>query len=216
MLHLVYVIAVIGLLFGITELFWRNKWFSHEAVRKFLHISLGTFIAFWPFILPWNLIILLAVGFICAIFVISNYKKLSNKFTIFKTIKKLDRHSHGEIYFSIGILLSALLTHNKYIFMAAILNLSIADGLAALVGKKYGAKSVYTVFGAKKSALGSAVFWMSSLLILVFYYAISGHNPNIAMVILLPPIATFIESLSSSGVDNLVIPLTIIIALQGI
>jgi phytol kinase len=215
MLHLFYAIAGTAFLFVVTENIWRSKKISHESTRKFLHISLGTFIAFWPFFLSWASIYLLVLVFIAGIIVARNSKKLSKRFTIFKTINKLDRHSYGEIYFSLGIGLTALLTHNKYIFMAAILNLSIADGLAALIGKKYGSESLYIVFGAKKSIVGSLTFLVFSLAILLFFYVVSGYNPSVAMIILLPPILTFVESLSSSGVDNLVLPLTVLIALKN-
>lgn len=215
MLDLLYAIFGTAFLFIITENLWRSKKISHETTRKFLHISLGVFIAFWPFFLSWTEIYFLVFVFIVGIIAARNSKELSKKFTIFKTVKKLDRSSYGEIYFSLGIGLTSLLTHNKYIFMAAILNLSIADGLAALIGKKYGHKSTYTVFGAKKSIIGSLTFLTCSLVILFFYYLISGYNPSILMIILLPPVATFVESLSSSGIDNLVLPLTILVALKN-
>ncbi len=210
MLNLVFVIAGIAILFFITEYLWRSKKFTHETVRKFLHISLGTFIAFWPFFLPRYLIISLALGFIISVFIVRKIKFFSRKFTIFKSVKKLDRQSHGELYFSIGILVASLLTTNKYIFLVAILNLSISDGLAAILGKKYGKSTKYTVFGAKKSLIGSLVFYICALIILVAYYAFSNQLPSLATVILFPPFLTFIESLSTSGIDNLLIPIVVI------
>jgi len=210
MLHLVYVIAGIAILFFITEYLWRSKKYTHETVRKFLHISLGSFIAFWPFLISRYLIIALALGFILSIFLVRRFKYLSKKFTIFKSVKKLDRQSHGELYFSIGILVASLLTTNKYIFLVAILNLSISDGLAAIIGKKYGKSTKYTVFGAKKSLIGSLAFYVCALVILTAYYAFSNQSPSLSTILLFPPFLTFIESLSTSGIDNLLIPIVVI------
>ena len=215
MINLLYAVIGIVVLFGITEILWRHQKISHELIRKFLHISLGVFIAFWPFFLSWNQIYILVILFLVGILMARTLSFISKKITLFSSVKKLDRQSLGEIYFSLGIGFTALLTHDKYIFMASVLTLSLADGLAAIIGKRYGTTTKYRVFGAHKSLVGSAVFLVTTMIIIVIYYALSARAPSLMMILLLPPIATFVESFCDGGIDNLVIPLTILIALKN-
>lgn len=62
MLELIVVSIIIFLLVLVTEILWRSKHYSNELTRKFIHISLGTFAAFWPWFLSWNQIYILAGG----------------------------------------------------------------------------------------------------------------------------------------------------------
>ncbi len=214
MLHLVYVIIGTALLFLLTEILFKTKKLSNELIRKFLHISLGVYVSLWPFFLSWPAIYILVAIFIVGIAIARLSTRLSKKITIFGTIRKLDRPSHGDVYFCIGVGLTSLLTHDKYIFMASILTLSLSDGLAALLGKKYGSTTTIRVFGAKKSLVGSLVFLITTMLIMVLYYASSGVHVNTSTLIILPLFATFVESLSDKGVDNLIIPITILFGLK--
>ncbi|OVE78538.1 hypothetical protein BVY00_02540, partial [bacterium G20] len=50
----------------------------------------------------------------------------------------IKRQTYGGVLFAVAIILCALLTHVKIFFALAILHLSLADGLAAVIGTAYG------------------------------------------------------------------------------
>ncbi|HET7630139.1 MAG TPA: hypothetical protein VFK03_02085, partial [Candidatus Saccharimonadales bacterium] len=133
-----------------------NEWWWHgrrhgEASRKLIHISVGTFVAFWPLFLSWQQIELLSLAFVGAVLI-------SRQFHVFKAIHSVQRPTWGELYFGIAVGLVAMLTHEPAIYVAALLHMSLADGLAAIVGHRYGHRYVYRIFGSSKSRLGTATF----------------------------------------------------------
>ncbi len=60
------VLAVFLVLLG-SELWWRKHITHSEFSRKFVHITVGSFVAFWPFYLSWGQIRLLSLGFLIVV-----------------------------------------------------------------------------------------------------------------------------------------------------
>src|ERR1700735_297787 len=114
------VFVVLALLI-ISEVWWRNTKVHDEVSRKFVHITVGSFVAFWPFFLSWGQIELLSAVFLVAI-------TLSKYLNIFKAIHSVQRPTGGEIFFALAVGAIALITHNKWIYMTALLQMSLADG----------------------------------------------------------------------------------------
>ncbi|MGH7237160.1 MAG: hypothetical protein ACREGF_01350, partial [Candidatus Saccharimonadales bacterium] len=184
----------------------RRKIFSPETTRKFVHILTGTFAAFWPYFLSWGQIEIMAGALLAVIF-------LSKYFNIFKAIHLVERRTFGEILFAVAIGLVAIITHDPLIFMAAILHMSLADGLAGVAGKRFGRRNSYTVFGQTKSIVGSATFWLSSLIIISLYFILSHAVGAVLAIIFLPLIATALEAAGAWGIDNFLVPVFIALAL---
>jgi phytol kinase len=108
-----------------------------------------------------------------------------------------------------------LIATDKWVFTAAMLHLSVADGLAAVVGLGWGEKNSYKVFGRTKSIAGSAAFLIASICILGLF-AIFGHsNTSILTYLWLPLVATATENLAVQGTDNLVMPMVIALVLSS-
>src|SRR3990167_8005707 len=141
-----------------SEYLYRKRTIHVEKTRKFTHITVGTFVAFWPFFLSFRAIQWISLFLLVAVLI-------SKKLQLFRSIHAVERKSWGEALFAIGIGASALLTNNKWVFMAAILHLSIADGLAAIIGKKFGGKYSYKIAGHTKTLAGSTAFWLASVII---------------------------------------------------
>jgi len=57
------VLAVFGLLL-VGETWWRHQAVHGEFSRKFIHITVGSFVAVWPFFLTWSQIELLSLSFL--------------------------------------------------------------------------------------------------------------------------------------------------------
>ena len=188
----------------------RKRKTDPEISRKFVHISVGSFVAFWPLFLTWNQILLMSAAFL-AVIVVSQY------FRIFKVIRTVQRPTWGIGLFAIIVGLLALVTQDGWIFAAAVLHMSLADGFAAIVGMRYSKKNGrYTVFGHTKSVIGSSTFAAISLLILVGYIIGSGHHLPLAVLLGITAVATLLENVSAYGLDNLTVPLFVAFVLERI
>ncbi len=182
---------------------WNNKQLRGERARKFVHILAGTFIAFWPFFLDWELIQLLSLLLLVV-------TALSYRFNIFKAIHGVERRTWGEMLFALAIGVVALLAPNRAIFCAAVLHLALADGVAALVGGKYGRKNSYMVFNLAKSIAGTMAFYGISVVIIsivVFANYDMYEETAFAVLLWIPALAALLENISPRGLDNMIVPM---------
>jgi phytol kinase len=83
--------------------------------------------------------------------------------------------------------------------------MSLADGLAAIVGVKFGASQAYRVFGARKSLAGSTTFFIVSLVLLIGF-SINQHQDFSPLLVVIALGATVLENIAVRGLDNIVIP----------
>src|SRR4051812_4841225 len=130
MYFILSVIAVLVILV-VSEIGWRRHWLRGEIGRKLVHILVGSFVAFWPYFLSWNQIRFLSLAFL-AVVLISNY------FKIFHAVHSVQRPTFGEVFFAITVGLLTFVTDDKAIYTTALLQMSLADGIAALVGTHFG------------------------------------------------------------------------------
>jgi dolichol kinase len=192
-----------------TEYFWRKKNYHDEFTRKFMHITAGTYAAFWPWFISWGNIELLALGAFCAL-------ALSRAFNIFKSIHLTRRYDTGEFLAVAMVGLLAIVTHDKWIYAAALLEMSLADGLAALIGTYFGRNHRYHVLGHTKSIPGTITFFVVSFVILLLYSGHSGSHLVLASILALSFAATLLENFAIHGLDNLVVPLLVALVLAQV
>lgn len=192
----------------LAEYLSRAKRIHAELTRKLVHVAVGSFVAFWPFFLTWRTIQLLSLAFFIVVC-------LSIKFNIFRSIHAVQRNVMGELLFAIVIGVLATICTNDWVFMIAMLHLSLADGLAAVIGIGWGENNSYKVFGKAKSIAGTLTFVVVSFVILGIYYAYGGGTTSITTIFWLPLLAAASENLSVHGTDNLVTPLLVAVILTG-
>jgi dolichol kinase len=198
-------VLVIAAILAFSEFAWKRFDLPEEVARKFVHITAGSFIAFLPFWVDYTWIKILAVGFIIV--------NLINHYTnTFHAIRAVRRKSAGDILFGAGVLAVALFEPPAWLFAVSILQVSLADGLAAIAGVTYGEKrGKYYLFGQPKSIIGSVVFLICSMLILAITFTTAEYFADpLAMwpvVAMLPLLLMCAENLSVYGTDNLVLPL---------
>ncbi len=198
---LLTVLAVFGLLL-VGEFWWRKQKLHGEFTRKFVHITVGSFVAFWPFFLTWNEIRLLSAAFLIGVLA-SKYLK------IFRAIHSVQRPTWGEVYFALAVGLITFITQDQWVYAAALLQMSLADGLAAVVGTRYGQRFRYVVFGHAKSLLGTLAFLITSMLVLFGYSQGSGQYLTAIFIFDLAVAAAAIENLGVGGLDNLLVPVLV-------
>lgn len=200
-------LLAIFLLLVTSQYLWNNKILKGEAGRKFVHIAVGTFVATWPFYMSFSAIQVISLAFLVVVL-------LARKFKIFSAVHTVNRNSWGDVLFAIGIGMTAVLATSDWIFAVAILNLSLADGLAGIIGKNYGKSSGYKVFGYSKSVAGTVSFWLASLAILLVANHFGDLNIGITTIILLPILTAIVENIGILGADNIAVPLLVVLSLR--
>lgn len=198
-------LSVLGVFFilVIAEYVSRTRRAIHsELMRKFVHIAVGTFVATWPFYFEWWEIGLVSLAFLLVV-------TLSIERNIFRSIHGVNRRSMGEVLFAVAIGFLAFLDGDPWIFAIAMLHLSLADGLAAIVGVHFGKRTRYHIFGYPKSWAGTLTFFCVSLLIMTFYVFGVMDTPDPALLLMVPVVATLVENFSVYGTDNLFVPVVV-------
>lgn len=209
LLGLLLSFSSIFILLLVTEILWRTEKIQVEVSRKIVHMGTGVIIAFWPLFLSWEVIQLASLAMLFIILI-------SSKFNIFKSIHSVDRITKGEILYPVGIGICALLEPAPWIFTAAILHLALADGMAAIIGVKYGKKTRYSLLSHGKSLAGSLAFFSVSLAIFVsaMFFISHSTSPSLFAWFVWSALAlTFLENISWYGLDDITVPVGVIIIL---
>ncbi len=176
-----------------------------EIVRKVVHIGTGNVI-----LVAWWLHIPTIVG-ITASILASVVTLLSYRFPILPGINSVGRKSFGTFFYSlsIGLLIAWFwpLQQPQYAALG-ILVMAWGDGLAALIGQRFG-QHHYKIWGRQKSWEGSLTMglvscFVSSLILL----SVQGNIwqtwvTSLAVAL----VATGLEAFSMLGIDNLTVPL---------
>ena len=174
--------------------------------RKFLHIMTGNIASILPLFETRAIMAFLAAGpFILFTFLMSPYSPIKSMRG--KTSEA--GHGLGLVYYAITwtILAYVFFDHREIIAMG-ILAMSYGDGLASLIGIKYG-KRKYTVFKDTKSYVGSLAMFLCTFLLLVVaivFYTEPLTARAVAYLLCMAGVATVVEGITPLGLDNLSVP----------
>ncbi len=179
---------------------------GNEVVRKVIHIGTGNVI-----LLAWWLKIPMWIGVAASIF-FSAIALLSYFVPILPNINSIGRKSFGTFFYavSIGVLVAWFWSINQPQFAAiGILVMTWGDGLAALVGQRFG-RHTYKLWDSKKSWEGSLTMGTVSFLVCAaILLATIGQTWQIWIISLIVAIvATSLEAFSKYGIDNLTVPIS--------
>jgi uncharacterized protein (TIGR00297 family) len=199
-----------------SELVRKHFHWSAEVTRKFVHITVGFLIFFAPMLFQSALIPLLLSSFAVLTMLIAVRTGL------LAGLHGTSRFSYGTIFYPLSFFVLILLFWNYHpeIISLSILGLATGDAAAAMVGESFRSAREYRLTSDKKSIDGSitmfAVTSISLFLGMIFLelpvlHSI-GYLAAIAMVS--ASIATAWEALSSKGLDNFTIPLSIAFVLS--
>lgn len=200
-LILVFLLGIILLAEGLNRFSTMNG----ELTRKVVHIGIGNVIllAWWFNIPSW-----IGVG---ASIIASGLALISYFIPILPSINSVGRRSLGTFFYalSIGILIGWFwpIGQPQYAVLG-ILVMTWGDGMAAVIGQKFG-KHPYQILGNSKSWEGSLAMMVASFLVTSFVLLTSVDNSWLIWVtaILVAVIATSLETISKLGVDNFTVPL---------
>jgi dolichol kinase len=174
--------------------------------RKFLHIMTGNIAFILPLFETREIMAFVAAGpFILFTFLMSPYSPIKSMRG--KTSEA--GHGLGLVYYAITwtVLAYAFFDHREIIAMG-ILAMSYGDGLASLIGIKYG-KRKYCVFKDTKSYVGSIAMFVCTFLLLVIallFYAEPVTTWVAVYLLCMAGVATIVEGVTPLGLDNLSVP----------
>lgn len=210
MLQMLFAIAGTAGVLILSEILCQKRILKGEFARKFVHIVTATFAAFWPLFLSFEQIALLSLIFVAVLIIVKQLK-------LFTSLKSVKRATYGEIWYALGIGVTALIFQNAQIFAVAILTMALADGFAAVVGVGMGKKARrFKINGHQKTWAGTATFLLISFTLNAIYWfvlnpsALSADVTNAVLPLILSGLAATIltcaELLSPKGSDNVIVP----------
>jgi len=199
-----WVALYLGTVILIAEILHKVEGIDKETPRKVVHIGVGNVILIaWWLELPLSVILQASIGASVLCFV-------SYFIPIIYSLSGVGRKSLGSFFYSlsIGILAYVFWSDYPYYAVLGVLVMTWGDGLAAIIGQKYG-KHIYQAFGLKKSLEGSLTMTVVSFVISLFILlATFGNDWKIWLISLLVGIlATILELISTLGIDNVTVPL---------
>lgn len=180
---------------------------SSETMRKIIHIGVSN----WWF-LEISLFTTLSYALVGPIFFI-----ISNSLFTFldwgRFIGMNDRkRNYGLIYFPVTLLLLVVLQYQGVLPSIActigVLVMGYGDGLAALIGRKWGKRKLNIPSGGK-TWLGTFVMFLVSFLV-TFIGLLMTSLPLGSVVgvsLLVGAVSAFVEAITPLGLDNLTVPL---------
>lgn len=210
-------LAIVACLSGVLalliagELLKQKKILRGDLQRQFLHIGIGSFIAFWPWLM--NLSTIAAIGIFMLAVVILNYR-----FKLVDLYSGVNRQTYGDVFYALAIIFAALVADEEIFFTLAILTMAIGDGLANILGQRYGMQWRYKVFGHTKTVYGSMVIWFTALCVLavgmLFANELIDYSKYALILLVVPPVLVVIENAAVWGVDNFLVALATVWALN--
>lgn len=198
----------LGMVFFASQVLHRFKQ-DPELVRKVVHIGTGhvLLIAWWLHIPLW---LCLTAGILfSAIALFSHYT------SILPMLNNVGRKTYGIFYYalSITILVAFLWDSHPQYAVIGVMVMSWGDGMAALIGKRFG-KHTFIYMGNQRSLEGSFAMFATSLLVMLcifgFTHGICLNDllNDLKVTIPVAAIAAMLEAFSPGGTDNLSVPLS--------
>ncbi|MCK2158551.1 MULTISPECIES: phosphatidate cytidylyltransferase [Exiguobacterium] len=198
-------IVIVGIVLALLEWTGKKLQVQPETIRKWIHIAVGH----WVFLaLAWMEHWYVAITPLL-------FFTLVNLITLKRgtgRMNQVERVSYGTVYYPIALALLVLFFFEQepMALVAGSMVLAWGDGLAALVGKRFG-KTFYTRGKIRRSFEGSIAMFLASFLVLTVTFLFYEEPAWLAVSygFLLANIAALIEAVSYRDTDNLLIPLTI-------
>ena len=177
---------------------------QRELSRKIVHIGTGAVVPLaWFFEIPFVVALPVAA-------VITVVTTINHQWRFIPAVEDVDRNSYGTIAYGIAITTLLLLfwPTRADAVSAGVLVMALGDGLAGLIGRNV-ASPKWVLFGQTKSSVGTMTMAAVSGLVLIGLARWSGADLSLPAALGMVAMATGLEQLSWSGLDNLSVPLSV-------
>ncbi len=194
--------------FAVGEIAYRKFNVEAEITRKWSHISSGFLALLFPFYFNdvfW-------VVLICTIFGIFLF--VCKKFKFLPSINSVERKTHGSILFPLAVIISFIafeMFDNLIYYYLPVLTLAICDLCAAIIGKRYPIKKIKIYLETK--SLGGLLAFVISFILLSIAFNFMGFSLSLLFILATGIFSGIIELISPRGLDNVSIPLSVILFL---
>lgn len=187
-----------------------------EGLRKLAHLGTGLLAMSFPWIFsslaPVLLVCGLALALLIAISVIP-----AVRVRLGATLYSVGRSSRGEFYFPVAVaMVFALARGDKLLYLIPLLVLTLADAVAAVLGSIY-VKMPYEGIGGNKSVEGSVAFFTVAFFAVhvpLLLWSEMSRPQTLLVALDIALVVTLLEAVSWHGLDNLVIPLGVLLLLH--
>ncbi len=177
---------------------------QRELSRKIVHIGTGAVVPLaWFFEIPFVVALPVAA-------VITVLTTINHQWRFIPAVEDVDRNSYGTIAYGIAIttLLLPFWPTRADAVSAGVLVMALGDGLAGLIGRNV-VSPKWVLFGQTKSSVGTMTMAVVSGLVLIGLARWSGADLSLPAALGMVAMATGLEQLSWSGLDNLSVPLSV-------
>ncbi len=177
---------------------------QRELSRKIVHIGTGAVVPLaWFFEIPFVVALPVAA-------VITVVTTINHQWRFIPAVEDVDRNSYGTIAYGIAITTLLLLfwPTRADAVSAGVLVMALGDGLAGLIGRNVESPK-WVLFGQTKSSVGTMTMAVVSGLVLIGLARWSGADLSLPAALGMVAMATGLEQLSWSGLDNLSVPLSV-------
>ena len=177
---------------------------QRELSRKIVHIGTGAVVPLaWFFEIPFVVALPVAA-------VITVVTTLNHQWRFIPAVEDVDRNSYGTIAYGVAITTLLLLfwPGRADAVSAGVLVMALGDGLAGLIGRNVDSPK-WVLFGQTKSSVGTMTMAVVSGLVLIGLARWSGADLSLPAALGMVAMATGLEQLSWSGLDNLSVPLSV-------
>ena len=199
------VASAIVLFLGLAELLRRRLRVDPELTRKFVHLATGALIFFAPKMFHTAT----APIAITSIFIVFLVFALRNNWL--PGVHGTGEGRYGTLYFALAFLLLAISCWDTQlaVLMAGMQVLTWGDGLAAVVGERWG-RHPFWVLKGKKTVEGTITMFGGSFLAILgtlLYYDAASPLVILWIAVVVALLATGIELATPAGLDNLTLAL---------
>ena len=177
---------------------------QRELSREIVHVGTGAVVPLaWFFEIPFVVALPVAT-------VITVVTKINHQWRFIPADEDVDRNSYGTIAYGVAITTLLLLfwPGRADAVSAGVLVMALGDGLAGLIGRNV-ASPKWVLFGQTKSSVGTITMAVVSDLVLIGLARWSGADLSLPAALGMVAMATGLEQLSWSGLDNLSVPLSV-------
>ncbi len=175
-----------------------------EAPRKLIHIGGGLVCLLYPFLIEnHDVVLAMALGFVLLF-------TIARRLDFLRSLHAVERRTRGSEFYPFAIWLIFIVSREDlWLYVATVLVLTLADGLAGLVGTRFGRHRYRISTETVKSIEGSLVFWGVSFAAICLSLVLLRDMP-LASALLVALIASFLltclEAVSIYGTDNILVP----------
>ncbi|MEY4903392.1 MAG: hypothetical protein RLZZ292_1207 [Bacteroidota bacterium] len=212
--NLIYLSLLFLALFVVAEVLYHRFNVKVELTRKLVHVGTGLLSLLFPLLLSniWS------VFFLCGSFFIILIGTL--KYNLLQSVNAIRRESVGSLAFPVAVSMSffayTYFGQQHIFYYVPILILAFCDPIAALSGKNF-PYGKYTIGAAKKTAVGSTMFFLSACVVyfcIALFLHLNIDTPFIIKGLCIALATTIAEAVSGKGYDNITIPLAALLVLM--